>query len=126
MVAWRLGEELWLGLRPFVFGPCTLGRTWGTHPVSDSSDEASENQNVEVCGIPHLAKYERDAPNFLHVALDKTACAPFIKERRMKFAEPIKPSQEIGDGGHPGFIGRDRVWGSLEGWTSGFGRWDRG
>jgi hypothetical protein len=26
-------------------------------------------------GIPHLAKNERDTPNFLHEALDKAACA---------------------------------------------------
>jgi hypothetical protein len=36
----------------------------------------------ESSGIPHLAKNERDAPNFLHAALDRTACAPFFKERR--------------------------------------------
>ena len=39
----------------------------------------------ECSGIPHLAKNERDAPNFLYAALDTTACAPFIKERRIKF-----------------------------------------
>jgi hypothetical protein len=60
MVASPLGEELWLGLRPFVFGPCTLWRTWGTRPISDCSDETFESQNVDVCGIPHLAKYELD------------------------------------------------------------------
>ena len=51
---------------------------------------------VEARGIPHLAKNERDAPNFLHVALDKTACAPFIKERRMKSAEPTMPYRKSG------------------------------
>jgi hypothetical protein len=29
-------------------------------------------------------------PDFLYAALDMTACAPFFKERRMKFAEPTK------------------------------------
>ncbi len=43
---------------------------------------------MKVCGIPHLAKNERDAPNFLHEAPDKTAYAPFFKERRVKFGEP--------------------------------------
>jgi hypothetical protein len=43
--------------------------------------------NIKVRGIPHLAKNERDAPNFLHAALDKTACAPFFKERRIKLAK---------------------------------------
>jgi hypothetical protein len=36
------------------------------------------------CGIPHLAKNERDTPNFLYAALDNTACAPFFKERRIR------------------------------------------
>jgi hypothetical protein len=34
--------------------------------------------SVKVCGIPHLAKNERDAANFLHAALGKTACT-FLK-----------------------------------------------
>jgi hypothetical protein len=45
--------------------------------------------DVESRGAPHLAKNERDAPNFLYAALDETACAPFFKERRMKFAKPL-------------------------------------
>jgi hypothetical protein len=36
----------------------------------------------------YLARFSRDAPNFLYSALDKTACSPFFKERRMRFAEP--------------------------------------
>jgi hypothetical protein len=52
--------------------------------------------DVEVRGIPHLAKNERDAPNFLYAALDETACAPFFKERRMKFGEPTKPHRKSG------------------------------
>jgi len=43
-----------------------------------------EPQQAEgrACCIPHLAKNERDAPNFLYVALDRIAGAPFIKVRR--------------------------------------------
>jgi hypothetical protein len=37
----------------------------------------------KTCGIPHLARNERDAPNFLYAALERTACAPFFKERRI-------------------------------------------
>ncbi len=51
---------------------------------------------MKACGIPHLAKNERDAPNFLYAALDKTACAPFFKERRMKCAEPTKLNRKSG------------------------------
>jgi hypothetical protein len=53
------------------------------------------------CGIPHLAKNERDAPNFLHAALDTTTCAPFFKERRIRCAEPSKVYRKSG------------VWGTL-------------
>jgi hypothetical protein len=35
-------------------------------------------------------KNQRDTPNFLHAALDMTACAAFIKESRMKFASAYK------------------------------------
>jgi hypothetical protein len=55
----------------------------------------------KVCGIPHLAKNERDAPNFMYAALERTACALLFKERRVKFREPTKTTQEIGDVGHP-------------------------
>ena len=66
---------------------------------------------VKVRGIPHLAKNERDTPNFLHVALDKTACAPFFEERRMRFAEPIKPHRKSGIWGTPRFVeGRKIGW----------------
>jgi hypothetical protein len=51
---------------------------------------------VKGCGIPHLAKNERDAPNFLYAALDTAACAPFFKERRMKLVEPTKPHRKSG------------------------------
>jgi hypothetical protein len=57
---------------------------------------ASFRKRVWVRGIPHLAKNERDTPNFLHAALDKAACAPFVKERRMKFAEPLELYRKSG------------------------------
>jgi hypothetical protein len=46
--------------------------------------------------IPHLAKNERDAPNFLYAALDRTACAALFKESRMKFREPTKLHRKSG------------------------------
>jgi hypothetical protein len=50
----------------------------------------------EACGIPHLAKDERDAPNFLYAALDRTACAALFKESRMKTREPTKLHRKSG------------------------------
>jgi hypothetical protein len=40
-------------------------------------------------------------PNFLHAVLDKTACAPFFKERRMRFADPLNFSGNRGYGAPP-------------------------
>src|SRR5580700_4148838 len=42
-----------------------------------------------------------NTPNFLHAALDKSACAPFFKERRRKFVEPIGFNRKFGAMGHP-------------------------
>jgi hypothetical protein len=69
------------------------------------------SKNVEVRGIPHLAKNERDAPNFLHATLDRIACAPFFKERRMKFAEPNRLHRKSGVWGTRSFLeGRGRMF----------------
>jgi hypothetical protein len=51
--------------------------------------------------FPHLAKTWPDTPNLLHAALDMTACAPFMKERRMEIAELTKLHRKFGDMGHP-------------------------
>jgi hypothetical protein len=37
---------------------------------------ARDELEGKACGIPYLAKNERDAPNFLYAALDRTACSP--------------------------------------------------
>ena len=55
-----------------------------------------ESLQVYNSGIPHLAKNERDTPNFLHAALARAARAPFYKERRMKSAEPNKLDRKSG------------------------------
>jgi hypothetical protein len=58
----------------------------------------------EACGIPHLAKNQRDTPNFLYAALDRTACAPFCP--RFASAYPgrkrwAKPSTAFRSGPYP-------------------------
>jgi hypothetical protein len=52
-------------------------------------------------------KNERDAPNFLYVHPGKTVCAPFIKERRMEFAEPTKFHRKSD-------VGARRFWWHME------------
>ena len=64
--------------------------------------DARSKIECETCGIPHLAKNERDAPNFLYTTLDRTACAAlFFEESRMKFREPTKLHRKSGGVGHP-------------------------
>jgi hypothetical protein len=47
--------------------------------------------------VSHISKKnERDAPNFLYAALDRTACAALFKESRMKFREPTKLNRKSG------------------------------
>jgi hypothetical protein len=48
---------------------------------------------------PTSREKRADAPNFLYAALDGTACAPFFKERRMKFREPTRPHRKSGKWG---------------------------
>ena len=64
----------------------------GTRPISDDLLELQET----IRGVPHFAKNERDAPNFLHATLDKAACALFFEERRMKLAEPTELHRKSG------------------------------
>jgi hypothetical protein len=55
--------------------------------------------------VSHISrKNERDASNFLHAPLDTTACAPFFKERRMKFTEPTTLHRESGVWGTRGSV----------------------
>src|ERR1700733_5255328 len=42
---------------------------------------------------------KRDPPNFLYVALDRTACAPFYTERRIECGEPTKLRRKSGTWG---------------------------
>jgi hypothetical protein len=58
----------------------------------------------ESCGIPHLAKNERDAPNFLQVDETRSACAPFFQGKAHEDQGTHEASQEIGDVGHPAFV----------------------
>jgi hypothetical protein len=80
-----------IGLRTF--------KKWATRPRLSTARHISGNflgSQGWGGGNPHLAKNERDAPNFLRAALDKTACAPFFKERRMNFREPTKLLRKSG------------------------------
>ena len=88
------------------FAPAYLGRKGWAKPNDrfrsfDSQQKLCPYQQKlcpyqEARGAPHLARFSRDAPNFLHATLNKTACAPFFKERRMRFAEPTKLHRKSG------------------------------
>ena len=59
--------------------------------------------------VSHISRKTSETPNFLHAALERTACAPFIKERRMKFREPTKLHRKSGVWGT-----RSPVWGDVK------------
>src|ERR1700733_15334580 len=78
---WNGKKRSW-GLRPIFFGPGTLWRTWGTRPVSLIgvwSEEAwSQGSGIPLKPKPGLT------PISCNDVLERSACAPFIKERRME------------------------------------------
>jgi hypothetical protein len=75
----------------------------GQAGAKQAADKVSDCEKVrgEESWYPTSRKNERDTPNFLYAALDRTACAPLFKERRMKFREPTKLHRKSG------------VWGTL-------------
>jgi hypothetical protein len=44
----------------------------------------------------HICQKRADTPNFLYADLERIVCAPFFKERRMKFREPTKLHRKSG------------------------------
>jgi hypothetical protein len=55
--------------------------------------------------VAHISRKTSEMPpNFLYAAPDRTAYAPFIKERRRKFREPTKVHRKSGDVGHPATV----------------------
>jgi hypothetical protein len=60
------------------------------HPMT--THDLSVGGREQRC--PNSCENERDARNILHAASDKTACAPFIKLRRMKFGEATEPHRK--------------------------------
>ena len=71
---------------------------------STPPDQLKLKLQIQSGGNPHLAKNERDAPNFLHAALDETAYAPFFNEEAHEVRGTHHASQEIGGVGHPGVV----------------------
>jgi hypothetical protein len=55
--------------------------------------------------VSHISRKTSEIPpSFLRAALDKTACAPFFKERRMEFVEPTKLHRKSGIWGTPSSV----------------------
>jgi hypothetical protein len=81
-----------VGLRPSF----SAHIRWCERRAPRGSRGSRERLEGWACGIPHLAKNERDAPNFLFAALERTACAALNKESRMKFRETTKLHRKSG------------------------------
>jgi len=85
-------ERLWLGFA-HRFRPTYAGANVG-HPYRSVRTAKGLRGRPVVSHISR--KNERDAPNFLYSALDRTACAALFKESRMKFREPTKLHRKSG------------------------------
>jgi hypothetical protein len=72
------------------------GQRWCEQGAPVWSCLARHTLEGEACGIPHLAKNERDAPNFLYAALDRTACAALLKGEPHEVQGTHETPQEIG------------------------------
>ena len=57
-----------------------------------------------ACRGAYLGRKRRGDPDFLYAALDRTACAAFIKESRMKFVGSPKPNRKFGFWGTRRFV----------------------
>jgi hypothetical protein len=93
-----------IGIYEALSSQCSIPRMYGTR----------DRLEGKVCGIPHLAKNERDTPNFLQPAPDKPTCAPFFRKAH-GVCGIHETSQKIGDVGHPIFCCLDRNCRSLHG-----------
>jgi len=58
----------------------------------------------------HICQNQADTPNFLYAAPERAACAPFFKERRMKFREPTKLRRKSGIWGTRHLLEGERGW----------------
>ena len=61
----------------------------------------------------HISQKALDTPNFLYAALDTATCAPFVKERRMKFAESTKLHRKSGVWGTHLFLALSKIVGGM-------------
>src|SRR5882757_4699092 len=93
-------QKLWWGFAPSFSSHVRLGER-GAPVLFPGTWWSPGASSLRVRGIPHLAKNERDAPNYLHAARNRAACAPFFKERRMRFIRSTKLHRQSG------------VWGTL-------------
>jgi hypothetical protein len=77
----------------------------GQAGAKQAADKVSDCEKVrgEESWYPTSRKNERDTPNFLYAALDRTACAPLFKERRMSSGSPRNSTGNRGYGA-PGVL----------------------
>jgi hypothetical protein len=68
-------------------------------------------RRVERCGIP-LKPKPGLTPISRHAVLERSACAPFIKERRMECLDATSLRRKSGQMGHPAFVAGEA--GSIE------------
>jgi hypothetical protein len=66
------------------------------HPLMAAGPDMWHPARSARSSAAHICQNRASNPNFLYAALERTACAPFSKERRMKFREPTKLHRKSG------------------------------
>jgi hypothetical protein len=100
------GRTLWSGSEAKETE--TAGPSTSLRSGRDDKGGRGAFRETPVCGIPHLAKNERDAPNFLYAALERTACAPLFQGEAHEVHGPTKLHRKSGCGA-PGGGGGHRA-----------------
>jgi hypothetical protein len=82
---------------PVVFGPRTLGRTWGTRPGDQACGWTANASRF----LPKITPLEpRSINEYLCDALHQThgdPCLTFLCAELVKYAEDLRPSRAFGD-----------------------------
>src|SRR6202161_2616187 len=79
-------------------------------PTAHRGRRDAKKKRVECCGIP-LKPKPGLTPISCHAALERSACAPFIKERRMECINAKSLRRKSGQMGHPACVaGVAKLW----------------
>src|SRR5271168_1816738 len=86
----------------------------GCAPTARRGRPNDKKRLVECCGIPLKPKYGL-TPISCHAVLERSACAPFIKERRTKCINATSLRRKSGQMEHSAFVAGQASWSGSDG-----------